>query len=78
MSRARLINGHGKEREQGLSQCFASFDCFVTFVAWDTTGPRNLRPSPLEWALMFVFLILAAAVGGWTIGVCIACPAKQC
>ena len=24
---------------------------------------------------MFVFLILAAAVGGWTVGVCMACPA---
>ena len=31
---------------------------------------------PLEWALTFVFLILAAAVGGWIVGVCPACPAN--
>ena len=30
----------------------------------------------LEWALMFVFLILDAGVGGWTVDVCIACPAN--
>ena len=33
-------------------------------------------PSPLEWALTFVFLILATAVGGWTVGVYTACPAN--
>ena len=30
-------------------------------------------PSPLDWALMFVFLILAGLVGGWTVEVCMAC-----
>ena len=33
-------------------------------------------PLLLEWALMFVFLILAAATGGWTVGVCMVCPAN--
>ena len=33
-------------------------------------------PSPLEWAMMFVFLILAAAAGGRTVEVCMACPAN--
>ena len=38
--------------------------------------PRVLGlPLPLEWALMFVFLILAVAAGGWTVGVCMVCPA---
>ena len=38
--------------------------------------PRVLRlPLPLEWAPMFVFLILAVAAGGWTVGVCMVCPA---
>ena len=36
---------------------------------------RALRlPSPLEWTLMFVFLIFASAVEGRTVGVCMACP----
>ena len=34
------------------------------------------RPSPLEWALMFEFLILFATAGGWTVEVCMACPAN--
>ena len=39
--------------------------------------PRALGlPLPLEWALMFVFLKLAAAAGGWTVGVCMVCPAN--
>ena len=39
--------------------------------------PRVLGlPLPLEWALMFVFLILVAAAGGWTVGVCMVCPAN--
>ena len=39
--------------------------------------PRVLGlPLPLERALMFVFLILAAAAGGWTVEVCMARPAK--
>ena len=39
--------------------------------------PRVLGlPLPLEWALMFVFLILAVAAGGWTVGVCLVCPAN--
>ena len=35
-------------------------------------------PSPLEWALMFVFFIIAAAAGagGWTVEVCMVCPAN--
>ena len=33
-------------------------------------------PSPLEWALMSVFLILVATMGGWAVGVCMACPAN--
>ena len=38
--------------------------------------PRALGlPFPLEWALMFVFPILAAAAGGWTVGVCMDCSA---
>ena len=38
--------------------------------------PRVLGlPLPLEWALMFIFLILAVAAGGWTVGVCMVCPA---
>ena len=38
--------------------------------------PRVLGlPLPLEWALMFVFLILAVEAGGWTVGVCMVCPA---
>ena len=38
--------------------------------------PRVLGlPLPLEWAPMFVFLILAVAAGGWTVGVCMVCPA---
>ena len=37
--------------------------------------PRVLGlPLPLEWAPMFAFLILAAAAGGWTVGVCMVCP----
>ena len=31
---------------------------------------------PLEWALMLVFLIVAAAAGGWTLDVCMTCPAN--
>ena len=33
-------------------------------------------PSLLEWALIFVFLILADSVGGWTVDVFMACPAN--
>ena len=32
-------------------------------------------PLPLERALMFIFLILAAAAGGWTVGFNMGCPA---
>ena len=35
-----------------------------------------LEPLPLELALMFVFLILDATAGGWTVEVCTACPAN--
>ena len=31
-------------------------------------------PSLFEWELMFVFLVLAVAAGGWTVGVCMGCP----
>ena len=33
-----------------------------------------IMPLPLEWAPMFLFLILAVAAGGWTVGVCMVCP----
>ena len=48
------------------------------FGRWNCEQCRGAvsGPSPLEWALMFVFLILVAAVGGWTAGVCTACPAN--
>ena len=38
VSRARLINGHGTERERGLAHCFAGF------VSWNTTywAPKAL------------------------------------
>ena len=42
---------------------------------WTRVGADGW-PLPLEWALMFVFLILAAAVWGWTKGVCMVCPAN--
>ena len=39
--------------------------------------PRVLGlPLPLEWGPMFVFRILAAAAGGWTVGVCMVSPAN--
>ena len=31
---------------------------------------------PLEWTLMCVFLIFAAAAGRWAVGVCMVCPAN--
>ena len=33
-------------------------------------------PFPLKWAVMFVFLILAAEAGGWAVEVCMACLAN--
>ena len=33
-------------------------------------------PLPSEGALMFLFPIFVAAAGGWTVGVCMACPAN--
>ena len=57
------------EREWSLAQSFAS--CVTgTLLA----SPLGL-PLPIDWALMFVFLILAAAAGRWTVWVCMACPA---
>ena len=71
VSRARLLAIAQKE-------IGAWAQCFAGFVAWDTTGLRELLtlPLPLEWALMFVFHILASAAGGWTVEVCMVCPAN--
>ena len=62
-----------RERERaGLGSMLCPFRRLGHF--WT---PRVLGlPMPLEWALMFVFLIFAAAVGGWTVGVCMVCPAN--
>ena len=61
-----------RERERGLAQCFAGFVAWKLGHFWT---PRVLGlPLPLEWALMFVFLILAIAAGEWTVGVCMVCP----
>ena len=67
--RARLLATAPRESGAWLNACrFRRLGHFWT--------PRVLGlPLPLEWALMFVFLILAVAAGGWTVGVCMVCPA---
>ena len=72
--RARLLATAQRERERervGLGSMLCRFRRLGHF--WT---PRVLGwPLPLEWAPMFVFLILAVAAGGWTVGVCMVCPA---
>ena len=72
VSRARLLTTSQRESE---SRAWLN--------AMPVSSLRTLLDSesfsvaiPLEWALMFVFLILAAAAGGWTVGVCMVCPAN--
>ena len=68
--RARLLATAHRERA-GLGSMLCRFNLLGHF--WT---PRVLGlPLPLEWAPMFVFLILAVAAGGWTVGVCMVCPA---
>ena len=64
MSRARLMTMAQEESGAWLNALpFSSLGLYWTLKAlwWS---------SPLEWALMIVFLILAAAAGGWTEEVC--------
>ena len=44
--------------------------CSTALGVWAPLG----WPSPFELALMFLFLILAAVVGKWTVEVCMSCP----
>ena len=68
--RARLLATAQRERA-GLGSMLCWFRRLGHFLT-----PRVLGlPLPLEWALMFVFLILAVTAGGWTVGVCMVCPA---
>ena len=68
--RARLLATAQRERA-GLGSMLCRFRRLGHF--WT---PRVLGlPLLLEWAPMFVFLILAVAAGGWTVGVCMVCPA---
>ena len=61
-----------RRRRSGLGSMLCRFRRFGHY--WT---PRALvLPLPLEWTLMFVFLILAAETGGWTVKVCMACPAN--
>ena len=48
------------------------FRCFGYYWTVNALG----LPLPLEWAPMFVFLIIAAEAGGWTVEVCMACSAN--
>ena len=68
--RARLLPTAQRE-SAGLGSMLCRFRRLGHF--WT---PRVLGlPLPLEWALMFVFLILVVVAGGWTVGVCMVCPA---
>ena len=70
--RARLLATAQRERERaGLVSMLFRFRRLGHFWTLRVLG----LPLHLEWALMFVFLILAVAAGGWTVGVCMVCPA---
>ena len=72
VSRARLLATAQKESGAWLNALPVS-----SLGNGNPKTPRVLGlPLPLDWALMFVFLILAVAAGGWTVGVCMACPAN--
>ena len=66
---ARLLATAQRESGVGLMHCrFRRLGHFWT--------ARVLGLSlPLQWGLMFVFLILAVAAGGWTVGDYMVCPA---
>ena len=70
--RARLLATAQRERERAaLGSMLCRFRRLGHF--WT---PRVLGlPLHLKWAQMFVFLILAVEAGGWTVGVCMVCPA---
>ena len=68
------IAGHGTEGQRESGAWLNSLPVPSLGNFWT---PRALGlPLPLEWGLVFVFLILAAAAGGWTVVVCMVCPAN--
>ena len=72
VSRARLMATTQKESGAWLNALPVS--SLGTLLDSESFRVANW-PSPSEWALMSVFLILAAA-GRWTVEVCMACPAN--
>ena len=67
--RARLLATAQRERA-GLGSMLCLFRRLGNFWTQRVLG----LPLPLQWALMFVFPILAIAAGGRTVGVCMVCP----
>ena len=73
MSRARLLAT--AQIESGLgSMLYALLVSGFRRLGHFWTQKVLGLPLPLEWVLMFVFLILAAVAGGWTVGFCMVCP----
>ena len=68
MSSVRLLATTQKENGAWLNACrFCRLGHYWTLRALGL-------PLSSKWALMFVFPVLAAAAGGYTIGICMACP----